>query len=111
MNEIWKQVKDYPDYEVSNLGRVRRTWRKKEWLMSIQPHFMGYRIIKLTRNKNRKNFFVHRLVAMTFIEDFDKYPVVNHKDLDKTNNTLQNLELVTYSENTQHYYNNKNNEF
>ena len=105
--EIWKPIPGWEHYEVSNLGRVRGVWRRKEWVMCLQPHFMGYRIIKLTKNKSRKNFFVHRLVAMAFIPNFKDYPVVNHKDLDKTNNELSNLEWCQYSENSKHYHNNK----
>ncbi len=108
MNEIWKDIKDYEGlYEVSNLGRVRNVLRDKQLKPSINTH--GYYRVALTKDKKAKHFKVHRLVALNFIgeQETPDRRFVNHIDLDKSNNTLMNLEWVTRMENQCHGFKNK----
>lgn len=64
----------------------------------------GYLMIDLFKNNSRKTFLVHRLMTETFLENPDNKATVNHKDGNKTNNNLNNLEWATYSENAKHSY-------
>ena len=67
----------------------------------------GYHYYRLSKNGKKKMFFAHRLVAEAFIPNPNDYPVVNHIDGNKINNSVNNLEWCTYSENTQHWRDNK----
>lgn len=116
----WKDIIGYEGrYQISLDGRVKSLSRSvrsargserviPEIIMKPQPHFKGYHVIFLRRGevKHRK-FFVHRLVGEHFIPNPENKPIVNHKDLDKTNNHIENLEWASERENTQHYYDNK----
>ena len=119
MKEIWKKIvyKDVPPvYEVSNLGRVRRvahelktrnqfgvfnTKRKEKYICFCENTY-GYLMFRPQINKQKQVHAVHRLVATAFIPNPDSKPCVNHKDLDKKNNRVDNLEWVTYRENSLH---------
>jgi len=57
----------------------------------------GYKMVRLTINGKRKGYAIHRLVAQTFLDNSKNLPIVNHKDGDKTNNKVENLEWVTQS--------------
>lgn len=98
MVEIWKDIKDYEGlYQVSNLGRVKSFVHKKERILKLR--FTGrYYQAELYKNKNSKSYSVHRLVAEAFIPNPDKLPCINHKDENKSNNHVDNLEWCT-----QHY--------
>ena len=106
--EIWKDLKDpsldYPYYEVSNYGRVRNKSTKE--IIKSRPIRYGYIHITLYFNGKRKNYPIHRIVAMVFIPNPKNKPQVNHKDGDKQNNRVDNLEWVTNSENMRHAYKN-----
>jgi hypothetical protein len=99
--EILHSVKGYNDlYSINIKGEVY-SWRSKKFLKP-QKQRNGYLTVNLFNGKNVKTKTIHRLVAEVFIHnEFDK-PFVNHKDLDKTNNHVNNLEWVTASENIQH---------
>lgn len=90
--EIWKTVKDYPNYEVSNMGRVRN---KEGKILCFETTEKGYFRVDLTNNEGRKHFKVHRLVASAFIPNDNNFPQINHKDENKQNNTVDNLEWCT----------------
>lgn len=102
--EIWKAVKGYEGwYEVSNLGRVRSVERivyysnNKIYLCKSRirkPNKVrgGYLTCDLWKNSKHKTFAVHRLVAQAFLPNPDNLPQVNHRDEDKTNNHVSNLE-------------------
>lgn len=103
-----KPLKDYEElYEITNKGVIYslnykgRRIRKK---LSVQINSRGYLYIDLTKNKVTKKMRIHRLVAMTFIPNTLNLPCVNHKDGNKTNNSVSNLEWCTASENTLHAY-------
>lgn len=98
--EHWFPVTGYEDdYEVSDQGRVRRSDR----IMSLGMNRCGYMKLCLVKNGETKHFTVHRLVAISILgTPFKDGLVVNHKDGNKTNNKAENLEWVTYKENTAH---------
>lgn len=110
MEEIWKDIEGYEGlYQVSNFGRVKSLDRLdsanhklkgKLKSTSIRPN--GYVNVILYKNSQRKGYSVHRLVAETFIPNPEQKPQVNHKDEDKTNNTVLNLEWATNKENVNH---------
>ncbi len=106
-NEQWKPVPGYEDYyEISNLGRVRRIDPEKgTWFGRIITPIMGsggYLSIRLAVNGVKKNCTLHRLLALVWIPGYEPGLQVNHKDCNKTNNSLDNLEWVTHPENMRH---------
>ena len=108
MEEIWKAIPDYEEYyEVSNTGKIRSVTRTiiykngavhnligKELKQDIEKN-QGYYRICLNKNGIKKTFKVHRLVALAFIPNPDNLPFVNHKDENKLNNNINNLEWCT----------------
>jgi len=101
MKEIWKEIKDFEDYDVSNLGAVKNTSTKMISKINIKN---GYSYVNLVNNENKKTARVHRLVAKAFIvnDDIINKTHVNHKDGNKLNNKVDNLEWMTPSEDIQH---------
>ena len=102
--EIWKEIKGYPNYMVSNCGRVKSLNYKrtgKEKILKPSKNKKGYLIVGLCKNGKRKVFLVHRLVAMAFIPNPNNYQQVNHKDENPQNNFVSNLEYcdVLYNNN------------
>lgn len=96
--EIWKPVKDYPNYQVSNHGRVRgpKVIRKpglSSW---------GYHHVNISNENGASTKKIHRLVAEAFISNPHNKPCVNHLNGIKTDNRVENLEWVTNQENARH---------
>ena len=92
-NEIWRDVVGYEGlYKVSTEGNIKSIRRNK--LLSLETNKAGYKKISLY-NKTRKCYSVHRLVAETFIPNPENLPCVNHKDENKSNNCVDNLEWCT----------------
>lgn len=101
--EIWKTVQEAPDYEVSNLGNVR-VGNTGEILKQHKDSY-GYMKVRLYANGEGENKLVHRLVASAFIANPENKSMVNHKDGNKSNNDVDNLEWATATENIHHSYN------
>ena len=102
MTEIWKDIVGYEGlYQVSNLGNVKRLkgykGRGKGYIVEehlIKPSISsnGYQNVVLCKNGKTKTFTMHRLVAIAFLYNSDNLPQVNHKDENKLNNCVDNLE-------------------
>jgi hypothetical protein len=100
--EEWRDVIGFEGfYEVSNIGRVRNYVTKK--IRLPYKHKGKYLKVSLHRKGFKRNYPVHRLVAMAFIPNEYNKLEVNHKDLNKMNNYVDNLEWVTGEENREHY--------
>lgn len=106
--DIWKEIREYEGlYEVSNTGKVRSLPKKGGYKV---PHILAlnqcrdYLFVTLCKKYKICAKDVHRLVAEAFIPNPDNKPCVNHKDGNKRNNNVKNLEWVTFSENNLHRY-------
>lgn len=96
IQEVWKQLEKFPRYEISNKGVVRD--RSTKGVIGLY-----YPIIELRDSKGARKFVkLHKLVADTFIPNPENKEFVNHKDGDKTNYAIDNLEWVTAQENNSH---------
>lgn len=110
VREEWRDIKGYEGrYQVSNMGRVKSLARKKGWciarerMLTLWEQHKGYLVVDLTDDSgHRKHCQVHRLVAQAFIPNPDGKPQVNHKDGNKHNNRVNNLEWMTNYENHIH---------
>ena len=101
--EIWKPVAECNgEYYVSSWGRVKSYKNGKEIILKPGIHKNGYLLISLSKNKTAKTYHIHRLVAQAFIINENNKLTVNHKDGDKKNNNVYNLEWMTHHENVQH---------
>jgi len=100
--EIFKIVIEFPIYEVSNHGNIRKALTRQ----TIKPHTgkTGYIYVSLRYKKRTFNRYVHRLVGKAHIYNKDNKPQINHIDGVKSNNNVSNLEWVTCSENHKHAY-------
>ena len=97
--EVWKDIKGYEGlYQVSNKGRVRNMER----VLKTFECGSGYSEIILSKHQMRTPKLIHRLVAEAFLPNTESKREVNHKDGNKHNNDVDNLEWVTPSENQQH---------
>ena len=92
MNEVWKDIDDR--YSVSNLGRIKSNYANKERILKPYSDARGYLKVDIRHGEFRKSKFVHRLVAEAFIPNPNPEQLneVNHKDENKTNNCVENLE-------------------
>jgi hypothetical protein len=100
--EIWKTISDYPNYMVSSLGRVKSLNYKrtgKEEILKPCVDSIGYCNVGLCKDNKQKKIYIHRLVAQAFIPNPDNLSQVNHKDENKQNNCVDNLEFcdATYN--------------
>lgn len=106
--ETWKDILRYEGlYQVSSLGRVRSNYsngRKKsmDGILKQRDNCYGYLNVHLYKNSKRKAFLVHRIVAESFIPNPEVKNQVNHKNGNKTDNQVENLEWVDQSENQKH---------
>ena len=116
MEEIWKDIKGYEGlYQCSTCGNIRSLDRyicessgkkqfRKGQMIVPRKNKNGYLQFALNKNAKRKMVYVHIIVAETFIENINDNLVVNHKDGNKLNNNIDNLEWCSYSENNLHSY-------
>ena len=107
MAEIWRGViyqgKNYSDrVEVSNTGKLRNAKTKKEYKMQIGKAGYYQTVISLGSRAKKKMFKLHRAVAETFIPNPKALKVINHRDLNKLNNNISNLEWCTQKDNMIH---------
>lgn len=113
MKEIWKDIEGYEGYyQISNYGRVKSLERYKsnysklqlvpERILSQGTKENGYKVIILYKDNKGKNNYIHRLVAQAFLPNPNDLATVNHKDGNKANNHLSNLEWASYAENNRH---------
>lgn len=110
--EIWKDIVDYEGiYQVSNTGKIKRigaytnqtgkTWNSERILKPARKS-RGYMYVQLSKNGKTCPKHVHRLVAEAFIPNPENKPTVNHKNGNKADNSVENLEWATYTENNIH---------
>lgn len=110
MEEVWKDIEGYEGlYQVSNLGRVksldRVIMRKKQGAIFkkgtiLKPmEYKGYQYVFLCKDNKQRSIKIHRLVAKAFLHNPDKLPEVNHKDENKQNNRVDNLEWCNHKYN------------
>lgn len=97
-----QQIKNFENYTIYDTGEVfnENTGKKLEGKIRLN----GYRVYSLSKNNKKQDFYAHRLVAEYFINNPNNLPVVNHKDGNKLNNSIENLEWVSYSDNALHAY-------
>ena len=116
--EIWKPIKGFEGlYEISNTGLVKSLRREvpnnggisivKEKILKPQKEKNGYLRIGLNKRNKKYMFLIHRLVAESFIPNVNNYAEINHKDGNKSNNNVDNLEWCSRSYNIKHSYINK----
>ena len=125
MSPVFVDLKGYEGlYKVSTYGQIislkrevkifgKHVFSKPTIFLKLQTHYKGYKFVHVCKNGIREKVYIHRAVALHFIinKNPDELIIVNHKDLDKTNNHVLNLEWVTSKENTNHYHQNKDNDF
>lgn len=108
MEELWKTIEECEDYQVSNFGRIKSFKYDKENGKIMKPYktTKGYLQIDLSldgrKRENRLHLAVHRLVARAFIPNPENLPQVNHKDENKENNHVNNLEWCTNEYNSRY---------
>lgn len=106
LEEEWKDIENYPNYQVSNIGRVKSKERytkqrnginlRKEKLLTPQKDHKGYLYVRLYNENGWKYFKVHILVAKTFIPNLLNEPTVDHIDRNKENNKIDNLRWTSH---------------
>lgn len=97
MDEEWRSHLEHTSYEISSLGRVKRNNK----VLSQSEH-VGYMSVHIYKNCKQETKYAHRLVAETFLPNEHSLLFVNHKDGNRSNNCVENLEWVTRSQNAQH---------
>lgn len=101
--EIFKEIKGYEGfYEISNLGNVRSTSYKGTRILKPAITKNGYLNVVLCINQHKEHRLVHRLVAEAFISNPNNYLTVNHKDENKLNNCVDNLEWMSVEDNNRY---------
>jgi len=99
--EVWKDIENYPNYQVSNFGSVKSKERytkqrnglnlRKEKILKQQVDKKGYKYVRLYNSDGWEYFKTHILVAKAFIKNINNEPTVDHIDRNKNNNNVENL--------------------
>lgn len=109
--EVWEEVPGWPNYMVSDNGFIYQKVRTERRMPGIlKPQLAtksGYYQVQLIEGNTRKFIYIHQLVATVFIDNPKCYNEVNHIDLNKHNNTVDNLEWCTHQENIKHFHRTK----
>lgn len=108
--EEWKTIEDYPNYMVSNMGRVKSLNYHRtgvERILKDDKKRNGYLYVVLSKNGKNKKYYIHRLVAQAFLDNPNNFLEVNHIDEDKTNNKIENIEYCDRSYNMNYGTRNK----
>lgn len=95
--EKWMTIKQNDNYEISNFGLVRNKKTKRVLKPAISNK--GYYLVSLSRNCKQHTYTIHKLVMEHFNRCAFDYEVINHKDHNKLNNNIDNLEYITQKEN------------
>ena len=103
--EKWQPILGWERYSISNYGRVKNNKTNK--IKSTFINNSGYKCVQLYNNNLMKHFLIHRLVAEAFIPNPNNLSDVNHKNENKEDNTLDNLEWVSHKENCSYGERNK----
>lgn len=105
MEEIYKIIKGFDSYQVSNRGSIKSFKRNKNGIL-LKPILgsRGYLLVNIMKGGSMYQISIHRTVAEHFVDNPYNLPLVNHKDLDKTNNKENNLEWIDERGNVSHYY-------
>lgn len=116
MEEIWKAIPGYEGYyQASNTGKYRSLDREVKRKDGVVMHIKGrelklhkglddYALMELCIDSKVHSVLAHRVIAQLFLDDFDPNLTVNHKDGDKFNNSVENLEMMTLKENLHHFH-------
>lgn len=101
--EIYKDIEGYEGlYQISSNGVIRSLGNdktRKEKILKPAINNKGYLYVGLHKQRKRKHYLIHRLVAEAFIPNPNNYPIINHKDENPLNNNVSNLEWCTYEHN------------
>lgn len=98
--EIFLTIRDFPDYKISNFGRVFS--KKRNTFITGRPNTNGYYQVRLSNKDGYKDVLIHRLVADYFVPNLVMGTQINHKDQDKSNNRWSNLEYCDPKDNINH---------
>ena len=102
MQELWKDIQEFDGaYKVSNYGQIKARNGK---LIKPFDNSFGYLVVHLYKDKKEYKRYIHRLVAIAFIDNTEAKKQVNHIDGNKYNNHVDNLEWTTQSENMKHAF-------
>ena len=105
--ESWKSINGYNDYYISDCGRIKSEKNGKTKILKQSKDSKGqYMLVCLCKEGEPKHFLVHRLVASAFLKNEKNYEQVNHKNCNKKDNRLENLEWCSRSQNQKHAYKN-----
>ena len=106
LTEVFIPVQGYPNYEISQYGNIRREKDKK--VIKPQIKHDGYLAVRISRSGEKKEYKIHRLVAIHFIPNINNCPIVDHINLNKFDNRVQNLRWCNETESAHNTSSHKN---
>lgn len=105
--ELWKPIPGYPDYEASDLGRIKSLKLGRVRILVPLRTTKGYYRVGLYRDDSQFITMIHRIIYSTFVRPLQKEELIDHIDRDKSNNRLENLRIATNSQNRANSFVNK----